>query len=292
MEQPVETWTRHLRWDGAGRMVVVWGEGTWRATDLWPYGGIHRQTTSGGAPPLLAGEHVFTGHEREAAGEAADPLEGLDYMHARYYFFNFGRFLSVDPVGGTVGSSQSWNRYAYVRGNPVNAVDPDGKLDIKAVYDRGVGVALGTAQHPYIYQITFDSKLQRVGELVGKRAAKKIIGKPYSYLIPAAEKAHKLVTGATVRVHGEDTGVDAVSGFFDAPAFEGMVRKKFEEIVGKSGDGVYTEKQLEKLQGAINEVVDSLDVSASDKEKILGAYNVGRIVRVARQVSETPETEK
>ena len=48
-------------------------------------------------------------------------------MHARYYTFNLGRFMSVDPVGGTVGLSQSWNRYAYVRGNPVNATDPDGE---------------------------------------------------------------------------------------------------------------------------------------------------------------------
>jgi len=50
-------------------------------------------------------------------------------MHARYYTFNLGRFMSVDPVGGTVGLSQSWNRYAYVRGNPVLRVDPDGRAD-------------------------------------------------------------------------------------------------------------------------------------------------------------------
>jgi hypothetical protein len=30
-------------------------------------------------------------------------------------------------VGGEAGLSQSWNRYAYVRGNPVNANDPDGR---------------------------------------------------------------------------------------------------------------------------------------------------------------------
>jgi hypothetical protein len=48
-------------------------------------------------------------------------------MHARYYSYNLGRFTSIDPVGGEAGLSQSWNRYAYVRGNPVGAVDPGGK---------------------------------------------------------------------------------------------------------------------------------------------------------------------
>ena len=52
---------------------------------------------------------------------------GNDYMHARYYSSNLGRFLSVDPVGGTVGSSQSWNRYAYVENNPIASIDPTGR---------------------------------------------------------------------------------------------------------------------------------------------------------------------
>lgn len=49
-----------------------------------------------------------------------------DFMHARYYNLNLGRFLSVDPVGGSVGSSQSWNRYSYVSNNPIKFIDPMG----------------------------------------------------------------------------------------------------------------------------------------------------------------------
>jgi len=48
-------------------------------------------------------------------------------MHARYFSSNLGRFLSVDPVGGDIGSSQSWNRYAYVLNNPLVLIDPDGR---------------------------------------------------------------------------------------------------------------------------------------------------------------------
>ena len=50
-----------------------------------------------------------------------------DHLHPRYYSNTLGRFVSVDPAGGDVGSSQSWNRYAYVENNPIRMVDPDGR---------------------------------------------------------------------------------------------------------------------------------------------------------------------
>ncbi|MEM7052017.1 MAG: RHS repeat-associated core domain-containing protein, partial [Acidobacteriota bacterium] len=70
----------------------------------------------------------FTGHERDTHGTAGQG-DDLDYMHARYCNPLNGRFLSVDPAreSGKPGAPQSWNRYAYGRGNPVKFVDPDGR---------------------------------------------------------------------------------------------------------------------------------------------------------------------
>ena len=59
--------------------------------------------------------------------DAVPLVETTDFMHARYYSPNLGRFMSVDPVGGTIGRSQSWNRYAYVENNPLAFSDPDGR---------------------------------------------------------------------------------------------------------------------------------------------------------------------
>ena len=86
--------------------------------DFTPYGQEishteRLQTTA--CPP----NYKFTGYER-------DSETGLDYVFARHYSSRLGRFLSTDPLGGTIGDLQSHNAYAYVINNPMNFVDPSG----------------------------------------------------------------------------------------------------------------------------------------------------------------------
>lgn len=71
----------------------------------------------------------FTGHERDFNESGQGTTDDLDYMHARYYSPVTGRFLGVDPLGGTTKAPQGWNRYAYSRGNPLKFVDPDGQKE-------------------------------------------------------------------------------------------------------------------------------------------------------------------
>ncbi len=55
----------------------------------------------------------------------------LDYADQRYYYNQFGRFMTPDPYAASVGPSDpgSWNQYAYTRGDPVNRYDPLGLQD-------------------------------------------------------------------------------------------------------------------------------------------------------------------
>ncbi len=78
-------------------------------------------------------EYKFATYQREASG--------LDYALNRYYSSVYGRFLSSDPYRASGGPSDpgSWNRYAYVQGDPVNGVDPSG-LDRWVVEYMGVGI--------------------------------------------------------------------------------------------------------------------------------------------------------
>ena len=57
-----------------------------------------------------------------------DSSTGLDYAINRYYGSNLARFLSPDPFGGSAKPSDpgSWNRYAYVGGDPINHNDAQG----------------------------------------------------------------------------------------------------------------------------------------------------------------------
>ncbi|HKW18904.1 MAG TPA: RHS repeat-associated core domain-containing protein [Terriglobales bacterium] len=63
---------------------------------------------------------IFTTYER-------DPESGNDSALVRLYESSTGRFLSPDPLEGSVGDPQSWNRYAYVENDPINLTDASGK---------------------------------------------------------------------------------------------------------------------------------------------------------------------
>ena len=83
----------------------------------------------------------FTGKERDAE-------TGLDYFGARYYRADLGRFTTVDPVytwQENLADPQRWNRYAYVRNNPLRYTDPDGRCIDGCVVEFMAAAALFTA---------------------------------------------------------------------------------------------------------------------------------------------------
>jgi RHS repeat-associated protein len=66
-----------------------------------------------------ANHYKFTGKER-------DPESNLDNFGARYNSSQIGRFMSPDPMGGSLLDPQTLNKYSYVRNNPVTLTDPTG----------------------------------------------------------------------------------------------------------------------------------------------------------------------
>jgi RHS repeat-associated protein len=74
--------------------------------------------------PTPDGRVKFATYERDSTASAQD------YAGQRYYSNVTGRFFSPDPGGLRTANPRdpgSWNRYAYVGGDPVNFADPSGK---------------------------------------------------------------------------------------------------------------------------------------------------------------------
>ena len=80
---------------------------------------------------------------------------GLYYMRQCYYNPEIKRFINQDVLAGSMGNSQSLNRYSYVQGNPVNYTDPFGLSPAEQSF-KDVGhwhVALGIlgfCPNPYV----------------------------------------------------------------------------------------------------------------------------------------------
>ena len=107
--------TDHL---GTSRIVASSAGAILDESDFYPFGGERIITSSSG------NTYKFTSKER-------DSESGLDYFEARHYASTLGRFMSVDPVTITPERKvdpQQLNRYAYVRNNPLELIDPTGEI--------------------------------------------------------------------------------------------------------------------------------------------------------------------
>ena len=78
-------------------------------------------------------------HPLRLPGQYLDTETGLYYNLNRYYDPKTGRYLQPDPAGAGL------NPYAYVGGNPVNAIDPEGLCALRMIggsADIAAGLAL------------------------------------------------------------------------------------------------------------------------------------------------------
>ncbi|MBI1294010.1 hypothetical protein GC175_03495, partial [bacterium] len=79
----------------------------------WSYG-----TVRTGSPTALNTDRTYTGQKQDSTG--------LLYYNARYYDPSIGQFLSPDTLVPDAGLVLDYNRYMYVRGNPLKYSDPSG----------------------------------------------------------------------------------------------------------------------------------------------------------------------
>ena len=117
--------------------------GSTASSTFWPYG---QANTGGGG---VFGTYL------------GDP-SGFYYADQRYYDQAWGRFVTADPSNANIDPSVSgsFNRYAYVNGDPINGSDPKG-LDNQYCWDDGFGpvcVTFGDGDiiNPGQFDVTYD----------------------------------------------------------------------------------------------------------------------------------------
>ncbi|MFN7173083.1 MAG: RHS repeat-associated core domain-containing protein [Fimbriimonadaceae bacterium] len=101
---------------GSHRADIVWNYGLWQVGQKYSYFPYGQDRTA-------------TPNDRfKFATYFRDAVAGLDYADQRYYGSTWGRFLTPDPYQASGGAAepQTWNRYIYVVGDPVNLYDPTG----------------------------------------------------------------------------------------------------------------------------------------------------------------------
>jgi RHS repeat-associated protein len=128
---PARRWTYH---DHLGNRVLYLNdtpELIYRRV-FEPFGGVAAESLG-----TAQHERIFTG-KREDVDTRVGSESGLIHFGARWYDAEIGRFLSIDPIVQDVGDPQTHNPYGYVRNNPINAVDPDGREWFHLVQALGI----------------------------------------------------------------------------------------------------------------------------------------------------------
>jgi RHS repeat-associated protein len=169
---------RHFHLDHLGSVRMITNDARMRHSrnDFYPFGAEQsssvQEATNFGF--FRSDPMKFTGHDREYYGILnVDNSDYIDYMHARFYSPNTGRFLSVDPVLGDAFAPQSWNGYAYVENAPLTRNDPDGMM-MRGISDDDIdaGGIVITAPAPsraaYERDLAEAARIQRA--LAGDRA--------------------------------------------------------------------------------------------------------------------------
>jgi RHS repeat-associated protein len=215
-----------------------------------------------------APQRLFTGQRHE-------PESGLYDFRARWYDPEAGRFLSVDPVVQSPSDPQTVNGYGYVRNNPVNLVDPDGRWVVLQGFHLGLGFPAaslpGVDFHPWNTTKMQSDALMSRGAFRngGGSAVAKAVGNPVLGKAPARSSSDGR-GGDGTGAPGSD-GSDGVPGdpagsaLLGVPDRDGGSSRNAAQAHGPTADLAHAVEE-----GALFHVIDAMKVLANPMV-VLGA---------------------
>ncbi len=110
--------------------------------------------------------------DRAFTGQIADEATGLAFYNARYYDPTVGRFISPDSIVPSPLNGQDYNRYTYVRNNPVKYTDPTGNVPGGFSCPAGVQHMACFAFHDDLHQNTNGDRMNGDSSLMHSQVSR------------------------------------------------------------------------------------------------------------------------
>ena len=149
------------------------------------------------------------------SGEATDPNTGMQYLRARWYDTNSGRFATLDPHGGVFENPLTMNKYAYTSGDPISYNDPTGEFEGLA----GMMGSMGNMMMAYGSRISSGLRMMKLARNLQKYV------KIYQKLINLVEKVENFASLAQSITDFITNGI----------GFEDLLRSVYDDALNSLG---------------------------------------------------------
>ena len=153
-------------------------------------------------------------------GGIYDQSTGLYYLNARYYNPEDGRFMTEDTYRGDTTKSETGHLYVYCANNPVNAIEPNGKLPVFLVplIKGAVGAVVDAAAQVTVSMANGQGFGEAMSNIDYTSVGASFVASAIA--MPGMSTGRKIVTGVAavadvaldINVKGEINSVGAIVG--------------------------------------------------------------------------------
>ena len=202
------------------------------------------------AGPLAITSKGYTGHEM------ADEV-GVIHMNGRIYDAKLGRFMQADPFVDGATDSQGYNRYTYVRNNPLAYTDPTGYRRSKGLRRLGkiARASQGVGGLLFGHNPTFQQAYQFAANIAAGVVAAGCI--PCAAGISAAASATSAAALGGNLSQSLESGAKAYATTYISAHVAGDIGERFKGVNGVGGHNSVLQASFE--HGALSGVMSVLN---------------------------------